>query len=63
MVPWLDARVQQKRLTPAVLRDLMALLMLQLRCAQIDATATFRLTTEKMAKADHFEPDFDGFFC
>ena len=30
-------------------RDLMALLMLQLRCAQIDATAISRLTTEKMA--------------
>lgn len=30
-------------------RDLMALLMLQLRCEQIDATAISRLTTEKMA--------------
>lgn len=30
-------------------RDLMALLTLQLRCAQIDATAISRLTTEKMA--------------
>ena len=30
-------------------RDLMALLMLQLRCEQIDASAISRLTTEKMA--------------
>ena len=30
-------------------RDLMALLMLQLRCEQIDASAMARLTTEKMA--------------